>query len=253
MNFRIALPLLLSCCFICPVGAEDVGQENVSRFAEDVLLHVVLHEMGHGLVREFDLPILGNEETLADAFATFYVTQYLPDRAFDVIKARTDSLMIEAREVPQAEWEVTGEHNNDARRAMQIAALAVAADKAKYSSIAAGLGMTERDINRAADYGAEIHRSWRRILRPVLMPDGMLSKEATMTFDQGCPLATQIRESSLATDIDAALKKFDWHSQVSVSFVEGDGGAFWSRSQRRINVRSDYVRRFIRQGQQAKK
>ena len=80
---------------------QDGGQakdEQVSTFAEDVLLHVVLHELGHALIREFDLPILGNEETMADAFATWYMTHHLPERAFNVLKARTDSLMIEAQE-----------------------------------------------------------------------------------------------------------------------------------------------------------
>jgi len=54
-------------------NAQTVSDEKVSQFAEDVLFHVVMHEMGHALVREFDLPVLGNEETLADTFATHYI------------------------------------------------------------------------------------------------------------------------------------------------------------------------------------
>ncbi|MBK7875588.1 MAG: hypothetical protein IPJ77_07530 [Planctomycetes bacterium] len=63
----------------------------VSTFAKDVTLHVVLHEIGHGLIREFDLPVLANEETMADAFATYYLTTQLPNRALDVLVARTQS------------------------------------------------------------------------------------------------------------------------------------------------------------------
>jgi hypothetical protein len=232
---------------------EEQPKEVVSKFAENVLLHVVLHEVGHGLIREFDLPILGNEETMADAFATHYLTHYLPDRAFDVLKARTDSLMIEANEVPREEWTVKGEHDNDARRAFQIAALAVAADSKKYSPIALGLGMTESDIRKAADYGADIHRSWRRILRPLMMPDGLESRETRVTFDPSCQLAAQIRENGLATEISSALKRFDWHSQVTVAFAQGDGGAAWSRSTRTISVKSEYTRRFIEQGKNGKR
>jgi hypothetical protein len=86
---------------------------EVSAFARDVTLHVVLHELGHALIREFDLPVLGNEETMADAFATHFLTTHLPDRAADVLRARTTSLMIEAREVPREQWTVRGEHDND--------------------------------------------------------------------------------------------------------------------------------------------
>ncbi|MEM9704320.1 MAG: DUF4344 domain-containing metallopeptidase, partial [Planctomycetota bacterium] len=78
------LPLLLIALFTpASVGAEEpiaADDPRVLQFAENVLLHTTLQEMGHALVREFDLPVLGNEETLADAFATYYVVTYLPDR-----------------------------------------------------------------------------------------------------------------------------------------------------------------------------
>ena len=47
------------------------------------------------------------------------------------------------------------------------------------------------------------------------------------------------------------LKRIDWHSQVTVDFVGGDGGAAWSRSNRTITVNGEYLRRFITQGVKA--
>ncbi len=244
-TFLFALAIVLAMCADCTSGQENSGKPNA--FAEDVLLHVVLHEVGHGLIREFDLPILGNEETMADAFATHYVTHFLPNRALDVLAARTTSLMIEAREVPRDKWPVTGEHNNDARRAHQIAALAVAADPEKYTALAKRLGMSDNQINSARDYGSEIHRSWRRILKPLMMPDGARSKEARIKFDPSDKLLAQIRSGRLVGEIESALTRFDWHSQVTVSFMQGDGGAGWSRSKRTVTVYTEYIRRFIKQ------
>lgn len=223
-------------------------QRELTSFAEDVVLHVVLHEMGHGLIREFDLPILGNEETMADAFATCYLTRYLPDRAYNIVDARINSLMVEANEFSRDQWPVAGEHNSDARRAYQIAALAVAADPEKYSPIARQLGMSDSEISKAKDYGTEIHRSWRRILRPLLMPEGMRSNEARLRFDPSSKLVAEIRDGPIVGEIDSALTRFDWHSQVTVLFAQGDGGAGWSRGKRTITVHTEYVRRFIKQG-----
>ena len=221
----------------------------LTQFAEDVVLHVVLHEMGHALIREFDLPVLGNEETMADAFATCYLTANFPDRAKDVLSARVSSLMFEAREVPRSEWSVKGEHNSDARRAFQIAALAIAADPEKYASVAKLAEMNERDVRRAGDYGTEIHRSWRRIIAPIKMPSGMKSNEARVAFDNADnDLINELRESSLIKEIESTVRQFDWHSQVSVFFAEGDGGAGWNRGARRITINSAYVQRFIDQG-----
>jgi hypothetical protein len=203
---------------------------ELSPMARDIALHVVLHEVGHGLIREFDLPILGNEETMADAFATHYLTTYLPDRALDVLKARTTSLMIEAREVSREQWTVGGEHDNDARRAFQIAALAVAADPAKYDSVASIVGMSKKDIQEAKDYGAEIHRSWRRTLAPLMMPHGARSNEARVVCDP--EIFAKGSAVGLITELESAITRFDWHSQVTIHFVAGEGGASWNRSRR---------------------
>jgi hypothetical protein len=225
---------------------------EVSAFARDVTLHVVLHELGHALIREFDLPVLGNEETMADAFATHFLTTHLPDRAADVLRARTTSLMIEAREVPREQWTVRGEHDNDARRAFQIAALAVAADAARYEAVAKVVGMSEPEIQRAKDYGAEIHRSWRRMLAPLWMPQGVRSNEARVVCDLENASVGKAGLAGLVAELEPIVTRFDWHSQVTVRFAAGDGGAAWSRSKRTVTVHSDYIRRFVEQGKRAK-
>jgi hypothetical protein len=236
----------------CKHGTEgEEDDANVSQFARDVTLHVVLHELGHALIREFDLPVLGNEETMADAFATHYLTHHRPDRALDVLLARTQSLLIEAREVPRDSWEVSGEHNNDARRAFQIAALAVAANPEKYRSLVAAVDMSEAEVRKSRDYGTEIHRSWRRILQPLWMPEGLRSQEARLVWDEDSEFIAQLCNEDLAQKLRDIVQRFDWHSQVTIRFVEGEGGAGWSRSKRTITVHSEYVQRFVRQGKAA--
>ncbi len=227
----------------------DEGKEQaLTPFALDVTVHVVLHELGHALIREFDLPVLGNEETMADAFATHYVTAHMPDLALDVLRARVLSLESEASEVPPAEWSVAGEHDSDARRARQIAALAVAADPTKYRPIADLVGLSESDIRSAADYGTEIHRSWRRILGPLWMPQGLASHEAALEFQGQGRTLDELRASGLPSDLETILRRFDWHSRVELRLVDGDGGAGWSRSERAITVHTDYMQRFVAQG-----
>ena len=221
---------------------------QISTFAENVLVHVVLHELGHGLVREFDLPILANEETLADTFATHYIVSKIPDRALDILEARISSLMIEANENPRTQWTVQGEHNSDARRAYQIAAAAIAFDPEKYAPLAKLVDMSESQMRKAADYGSEIHRSWRRILKPLWMPEGMESSEARTSVDSGSVFSAAISQSKCWDEINTAVKSFDWHSQVTVSITSGEGGAAWSRSNRRVTVHDEYIHRFNLQG-----
>jgi len=211
------------------------------------LLHVVLHEIGHALVREFDLPVLGNEETMADAFATHFLIENLPERASDVLTARVKSLILESTELPKALWSVAGEHNNDARRANQIIALSIAADYKKFQRLPDIVGMGIRDIEGARDYGTEIHRSWRRILQPLTMPSGRASTEIRFRPND---LVERLDHETLINELKAALEYFDWHSQISLVFEEGDGSASFSRNGRRITVKNAYINRFIRQASQ---
>ena len=223
----------------------------VSAFAADVTIHVVLHELGHAVIREFDLMVLGNEETMADAFATHMLTEHFPEHAARVLSARVTSLMIEADEVPRDQWTVRGEHDSDARRAYQIAALAIAADASKYESVADLVGMSERERKNARDHGSDIHRAWRRTLAPLMMPEGKHSKEARFRADEATREFVDAGDPSLGATVESVLKRIDWHSQVTVDFVGGDGGAAWSRSNRTITVNGEYLRRFITQGVKA--
>jgi hypothetical protein len=222
-----------------------------STFAADVTLHVVLHELGHAVIREFDVMVLGNEETMADAFATHFLIEHFPEHGFSAISARVKSLMIEANEVPRDQWSVRGEHDNDARRAYQIAALAIAADKQKYASVAEIVGMSKRNIDKACDYGAEIHQAWRRTLSPLMMPAGERSKLGLLRADESTRAFVDGGTPSLASMIEAALQRIDWRSQVTVDFVWGAGGAGWNRSKRTVTVKSEYLERFIAQGKKA--
>ncbi|MFN0242303.1 MAG: DUF4344 domain-containing metallopeptidase [Planctomycetota bacterium] len=227
---------------------EPVSSLPISVFAAEVTLHTVLHELGHAVIREFDLMVLGNEETMADAFATYLLTEHFPEDAVRAISARVKSLTIEADEVPRDQWAVRGEHDNDARRAYQIAALAIAADKERYAGVAEIVGMSEQEIEKARDYGADIHRAWRRTLSPLMMPPGKVSKEVRFRADSATRAFVDAGEPSLASMIQSALQRIDWHSQVTVEFVGGSGRAAWNRSRRTVTVNSEYLQRFIAQG-----
>jgi hypothetical protein len=217
----------------------------------NVTRHVVLHELGHAVIREFDLTVLGNEETMADAFATHLLTEHFPELALGAISARVKSLMIEANEVPRDQWTVRGEHDNDARRAYQIAALAIAADKEKYAGVAEIVGMSKRNVEKACDYGSEIHQAWRRTLSSLMMPAGKVAKLALLRADESTRTFVDAGKPSLASTIESAFQRFDWHSPVTVDFVWGPGTAGWSREKRAVTVNSEYLQRFIAQGVKA--
>ncbi len=83
------------------------------------------------------------------------------------------------------------------------------------------------------------------------MPHGVLSTEARVERDSENPTFDQELALELLDELEAVVGHFDWHSQVTIRFSTGDGGAAWSRSQRTITVHEGYLRRFVEQGKVA--
>lgn len=80
------------------------------------------------------------------------------------------------------------------------------------------------------------------------MPDDAVSSETRTRCDRQDARLAQLESSGLPKELEAALGRFDWHSQVTIYFAQGEGGAGWIRSKRTITIHSEYVRRFNKQG-----
>jgi hypothetical protein len=80
------------------------------------------------------------------------------------------------------------------------------------------------------------------------MPDGERSQYARVTIDEGSIFAAAIESHKLDKEFAKFLGSFDWHSQVTVHFAGGKGGAGWNRSKRTITVHDEYIHRFNTQG-----
>jgi len=67
---------------------------------------VLLHEMSHAQIYEFKLPMLGNEEVMADTFANVVVSQIYRDDAVAIIKDRAGSWLVEDAEVSPLDYDL---------------------------------------------------------------------------------------------------------------------------------------------------
>src|SRR5689334_2897037 len=50
-------------------GMSDAEKRQLVEFVTGNTMFVMAHEMGHGLINEFNMPVLGREEDAADSFA----------------------------------------------------------------------------------------------------------------------------------------------------------------------------------------
>jgi len=230
--------ILLSVGFIAglnvPVGAQSLPE--LSKPTKDAMLHVLAHEIGHAFLREFDLPIMGPEEDIADDFATVYIHLTWPDRAADIIGARARQNMLDGGEAI-----MFSEYRSDDQRAGRSVCVLYGQDPERYSDFAAEFGLEGEEADACRDFGPEVGRSWRRLIAQYTMPEGARVTEVGIN-GADTPYAQAAR--SMTDDAYTLLAGIDWHSRVTLVFDDCNGSAGWARGARRITICDAYLERF---------
>lgn len=237
--------LALTTSFVsADVSAADTG---LPVFAQNVTTHVVFHELAHALIREFRLPVISNEEVMADSFATIWITQQHTDKAAGIVIDRVRSWLYEDSQTDPASYDFKGEHELDIRRAYQAACLFYGADPATWKEDVAWLDFSEDDLSDCSDTAPDQVEGWNAILAPHIRPDGDPSSNVEVIYGEG-PMAASMKATGVLEVIAMDLRKFDWPEKITLHFDHCDQGAFWSRSERTIMLCDDYVQRFVEQG-----
>ena len=214
------------------------AQSTISDYTENVLTHVVLHELAHALIREFDLPVLTNEEVMADTFATAYIVQNMPDRSLAIITDRA-----RAFEAEMDEETVFAEHPDDVWRAGLMICLAFGLNTETFETFARDSGMTGAEAAGCRNSASEIGRAWRRLLAPLKIPADARVTEFQRQIGEG-PWKEAVLNGNLVDTLRPIFVSFDWHSLITLQFDNCDTGATWFRNGRTILICDDLVARF---------
>src|SRR3954447_6610866 len=117
---------------------DDPERERVVEFVAGNALFTLGHELGHAVISEFNLPVLGREEDAADSFATLALLHVGTDFTHRVlVDAARGLLLIGEREmrmgVAPAFYD---EHGLDQQRAYTIVCLMVGSNPAAFRDLA---------------------------------------------------------------------------------------------------------------------
>jgi len=243
-NYLLA-PLVSLLVISGATTAEDYDKP-ISDFTQNVLTHVLLHEMGHALLREFEIPILGNEENIADIFATNYITRNMRDESINIITHRAQSWMVEDQQVNAEDYDLMGEHALDIRRAYRSLCLLYGADPAERAKTVSWVEFSENDLTECSNIAPELRDSWAATLKPLYMKKGKLSKNVEVIFGEG-PYKKVMMETELLEQIANIMRQFDWPKPVVLHFDHCSEKSYWSRSDAKITLCDNYLERFIEQ------
>jgi len=135
----------------------------------DVYFHTLVHEVGHVLFEQYELPLLAREEDAADALASVLLLEYAEDGASVVLNAAD----MFGRESEDTEWfdesDFWSEHSLDIQRYYSTICYVYGSDPESQSDLVNpeyGLSL-ERAENCEYEY-ERIRRGWLDVLAPYL-------------------------------------------------------------------------------------
>ena len=150
-----------------PAQAEGHDGDDLRKFVLGNTYHILLHEIGHLLIDQLTLPVLGQEEDAADNFATLTLIEWDSDEADQALADTAFGWLVRHDESSIfAEGDFFAEHDLDAQRAYRIVCHLVGTDADAYGDLALNLGV---DVGEAevtdCDYAFDLSaRSWRSVL-----------------------------------------------------------------------------------------
>ncbi len=127
---------------------------------------VFVHEIGHALTNQLELPITGREEDAADQLATVIVTSAGEGAGgIALATAVLHALFTEDRTQFEAAdfWD---EHSLDEQRFFNIACWVYGSDPAQYGDAVLDTGLGEDRLVRCEDEWMQLSNSWEALLAP---------------------------------------------------------------------------------------
>jgi hypothetical protein len=114
------------------------AKRQLVEFVLGNMLFVVAHEIGHGLINEMKLPVLGREEDAADSFAIVHALKMGSKFSERVLIEAGNGLVLSARRDKKEGNALTfyGEHGLDPQRAYNVICFMVGSNPEKYKQLA---------------------------------------------------------------------------------------------------------------------
>jgi hypothetical protein len=207
-------------------------------------LFVLLHEIAHVMIDEWNLPVLGREEDAADVFAALAMLKMGTSFSRRVLANASKGWFLSDRRDREtgAEPIYYGEHNLSQQRAYQIACLMVGSDPVKFRNLADEIKMPQSRQQSCEEDYTKVLRSWDMVLNPHRRaPDqpemkiNVVYGEAEGDFEV---FARSFRSLRLLEAVaERAAAEFTWPAPFTIEMRScGRPEAAWANKTRTIRV-----------------
>jgi hypothetical protein len=228
------------------------AKKNLVEFVIGNTLFVMAHEMGHALISEMNMPVLGREEDAADSFAV--VTALKMRSGFServLIEAAKGWVLSSKRDKKQGnKLAFYDEHGLDLQRAYNVVCFMVGSDPEKYKALAAETKLPEeRQSSCVRDYKTTTW-SWDEMLKPHIRPADKPKVTITVEYKDDEKYAIQVRILRHMGLLEAfathAADRYVWPNPFSIVARScGEPNATWNIGSKTLTLCYELANEFI--------
>jgi hypothetical protein len=221
---------------------EQQVRDRIEFVAGNVIFATV-HEIGHMLVAEMGIPVLGKEEDAVDAFAVLTGLKLGSDFSDRILTQSARGWFLSDRRNQKQKIKMVfyDEHGLDRQRAYNIVCLMVGGNPEKFGKVAEMTKMPEeRQGTCQGDY-SNASWSWNKVLEPHIRKPDQPKASIPVVYNDTKKYAVYekgFREIRLLEILSEHLSdRYVWRGPVGMVMEEcGEPGARWDLSDRKIHV-----------------
>jgi hypothetical protein len=228
------------------------AKKQLVEFVVGNTLFVMAHEMGHALISEMNMPVLGREEDAADSFAVVTALKIGSGGSERVlIEATKGWVLASKRDKKQGNaLAFYDEHGLDLQRAYNVVCFMVGSDPEKYKTLAADTNLPEeRQTSCVRDYKTTIW-SWDEMLKPHIRAADKPKVAIKVEYQDDEKYATQakiLRHMGLLEAFAAHMAdRYVWPTPISmVARSCGEPNATWNIGKKTLTLCYELASEFI--------
>src|SRR5262245_61438082 len=234
---------------------KKLSPEKKRELVEFVLgntLFVLAHEMGHALMYEMDMPVLGREEDAADSFALVTALKIKSEVSERILLEAAKGYVLTSRRDKKegAALAFYDEHGLDLQRAYNVVCMMVGSDPEKYKQLAVDTKLPEeRQKSCVRDYKTTSW-SWEQMLKPHLRTADKPKVNITITYGDTEDYAAQkkiLQDMGLMEILGAHMAdRYVWPNPFKIQTKEcGDPNAAWNIGEKTLTLCYELAGEFI--------
>ena len=162
------------------------AKRQLVEFVTGNTLFVVAHELGHGLINEMHIPVVGREEDAADSFAIVTALNMGSRFSERVLMEATKGWVLFSKRDKKAGNALTfhGEHSLNLQRAYNIVCFMVGSDPEKYRTLAADTEFPEERQASCVFEWKNMAWSWEELLKKHLRSAGQPKVAVKVEYEE---------------------------------------------------------------------